>query len=48
MVHFKKIYKFYFNHFLIKCTVFVVIVKNVIKNKKFNFPDKLCETRKKC
>ena len=24
-----------------------LIVKNVIKNQKFNFPDKLCDIRKK-
>ena len=29
IVRFKKIYKFYFDHFFIKCTVFVLIVKNV-------------------
>ena len=48
IVRIEKIYKFYFDHFLIKCTVFVSIVKNVIKNQKFNFPDKLCEIQKKC
>ena len=41
IVHLKKIYNFDFDHFLIKRTVFVLIVKNVIKNKIFNFPDKL-------
>ena len=46
IVHLKKIYNFYFDHFLIKRTVFVLIVKNVIKNQKFNFPDKLCDIRK--
>ena len=45
IVHFKKIYNFYFDHFLIKCTVFVLNVKNVIKNKKLNFPDKLQHTK---
>ena len=44
----KKIYNFDFDHFLIKRTIFVLIIKNVIKNKKFNFPDKLCDIRKKC
>ena len=34
IVHLKQIYKFGFDHFLIKRTVFVLIVKNVIKNKK--------------
>ena len=48
IVHLKKIYKFDFDHFLIKRTVFVLIVKNVIKNQKFNFPDKLCDIRNKC
>ena len=48
IAHRKEIYNFYFNHFLIKRTVFVLIVKNVIKNQKFNFPDKLCEIRRKC
>ena len=46
IVHFKKIYKSYFDHFLIKCTVFVIIVKNVIKNQKFNFPNKFCDIQK--
>ena len=46
-IRFKKIYKFYFDRFLIKCTVFVLNVKNVIKNKKLNFSDKLCDIQKK-
>ena len=29
-------------------TIFVLIVKNVIKNQKFNFPDKLYDIRNKC
>ena len=37
IVHFKEIYNFDFEHFLIKRTVFVLIVKNIIKNQKFNF-----------
>ena len=41
IVHLRKIYNFDFDHFLIKCTVSVLIVKNVIKNQKINFPDKL-------
>ena len=41
IVHLKKIYNFYFDHFLIKRTVFVLIVKNVIKNQKLNFSDTL-------
>ena len=43
----KKIYSFGFDRFLIKRTVFALIVKNVIKNQKFNFPDKLCDMKKK-
>ena len=41
-VHLKEMYNFDFDHFLMKCTVFVLIVKN----QKFNFPDKLCDTEK--
>ena len=48
IVHLKKIYNFDFDHFLIKRTVFVLSVKNVIKNQRFNFPDKLCDIRNKC
>ena len=48
IVHLKEIYNFDFDHFLKKRTVFVLIVKNVIKNKKFNFSDKLCDIRNKC
>ena len=33
-------------HFLIKCTVFVLNVKNVIKYQKLNFSDKLRHTKK--
>ena len=47
-VHLKEIYNCDFDHFLIKRTVFVLIVKNVIKNQKFNFPDKVCDIRNKC
>ena len=43
IVHLKEFYSFYLDHFVIKRTVFVLIVKNVIKNKKFNYPDKLCD-----
>ena len=48
IVHLKEIYNFDFDHFLIKRTVFVLIVTNVIKNQKFNFPDKLCDIGNKC
>ena len=48
IVHLKEIYNFDFDHFLINSTVFVLIVKNVIKNQKFNFPHKLCDIRNKC
>ena len=47
-VHLKKIYNFDFDHFCIKRTVFVLIVKNVIQNQKWNFSDKLCDIQKKC
>ena len=46
IVYLKETYKFYFDHFLIKRTIFVLIVKNVIKNQKFNFPVKQWKTRK--
>ena len=46
IVRFKKIYKFCFYHFLIKYTVFVLNAKNVIKNQKLNFLDKLCDIQK--
>ena len=39
----EKLYKFYIEHFLIKSTVFVLIVINFIKNQKFNFLAKLYE-----
>ena len=48
IVHLKEIYNFDFDHFLIECTVFVLNVKNVIKNQIFNFPDKLCDIQEKC
>ena len=41
IVPLKQIYKFYFDHFLEKRTVFVLILKNIIKNQKFNFLAKL-------
>ena len=46
--HLKEIYNFDFDYFLTKRTIVVVIVKNVIKNQKFNFPDKLYDIRNKC
>ena len=48
IVHLKKIHKFISEHFFIGHIVFVLIVKNVIKNKKFHFSPNLCEIRKKC
>ena len=48
IVHLKEIYNFDFNNFLIKRTVFVLIVKKVIKNQKINFPDKLYDILNKC
>ena len=46
IVHLKEIYNFGFDHFFIKHTLFVLIVKNVIKNQKFNFPDKTLRNTK--
>ena len=46
IVHLKEIYNFNFDHFLKKRRVFVLIVKNFMKNQKFNFPKKLCGIRK--
>ena len=37
IVRLKKIYKFDLEHFLIKCTVFVLIAINTIKNQKFYY-----------
>ena len=37
IVHLKEIYNFYFDHFLMKRTVFVLIVKNVIKKSNIQF-----------
>ena len=47
IVHLKKIYKFISEYFLIGRVVWILIVKNVIKNDKFNFAPNLCEVRKK-
>ena len=41
IVHLKEIINFDFDHFLIKRTVLFFILKKVIKNQKFNFPEKL-------
>ena len=48
IVHLKEVYNFDVDHFLIKRTVFVLIVKNVIKNQKFNFPNEHCNMQNKC
>ena len=48
IVHLKEVYNFDLDYFLTKRTIFVVIVKNVIKNQKFNFSDKLYDIRNKC
>ena len=44
--HLKQTYKFYLNHFLKKRMVFILIKKNVVKNKKLWFPAKQCKIRK--
>ena len=46
IVHLKQTYKFYFNHFLEKCRIFILIKKNVVKNKKLWFSAKQCKIRK--
>ena len=46
IVYLKKIYKFDFDTFSIKRIVFILIVKNGIKNQKFNFSDELRHTKK--
>ena len=46
IVHLKKIYNFYFDHFLIKRTVFVLIVKNVIKKSKIQFSEQTLQHTK--
>ena len=46
IVHLKQTYKFYLNHFLEKWPVFILIKKNVVKNKKLWFPAKQCKIRK--
>ena len=53
IVHLKQIYKFYFDYFLEKRTVFILINKTllkikscVIKNQKFNFIGKYVKARK--
>ena len=43
IIYLKENYKFYFDHFLIKRTIFVLIVKNVIKNQNLNFAAKQCK-----
>ena len=46
IIHLKETYKFYFDHFLEKRTVFILIKKNVVKNKKLWFPAKQWKIRK--
>ena len=48
IVHPKKIYRFTSDHFSIGRVVFVLIVKNIIKDEKFHFAPNLCGIRKKC
>ena len=48
IVHLKEIYNFGFDHFLIKRTVFVLNVKNVIKNQKMQFFGQTRRHKKKC
>ena len=37
IVHLKETYKFYFNHFLEKCPVFILIKKTSLKIKSYGF-----------
>ena len=46
IVHLKKIYKFGFNYFLEKRMVFILMKRNVVKNKKLRFSGKQCKIRK--
>ena len=46
IIHLKETYKFCFGQFLEKRTVFILIKKNVVKNKKLWFPGKQCKIRK--
>ena len=47
IVYLTKIYKFYFNHFLVKRTIFYLSIKNGFsKIKNSYFPAKLCKIRK--
>ena len=48
IVNLKKIYTFTLKYFLIGHIVYILIVKNVIKNEKFFFTPNLCEIQKKC
>ena len=42
IVHLKKTHKFTSNYFFIGHIVFVLIVKNIIKNEKLHFTPNLC------
>ena len=46
IIHLKKIYKFHFNHFLVKRMVFVLSIKNDFYKIKKKFPAKLGDTKK--
>ena len=42
IVYLKKIYKFTANYFLMRHVVFILIMKNVIKNEKIRYTPNLC------
>ena len=46
IIHLKETYKFCFDYFMEKRTVFILIKKNVVKNIKLWFPAKQCKMRK--
>ena len=46
IVHLNKIYNYNFDYVLIGQAVFVLILKNLIKNEKLHFVPNLCEIRK--
>ena len=48
IVHLKNIYKFTPDYFLIGHVIFVLFVKNVIKNEKFDFHAKIYQIQKTC
>ena len=46
IVHLKEAYKFYFDHFLEKCTVFILIKKTSLQIKTVNSGQTMQDTKK--